>query len=145
MKKMGLFVLSPCSLPELWYLNFLKKCIFLQYYADLCKKSKSIKAIYIYASERSYYALSENGIVYYAITYCFRDIRIWSQTVFLDFWWVSIFYYILIANISWTVSQTHINHIIFWKRKLRKKTSELGKWPHFFHHSVLTVSFYIWK
>ena len=31
------------------------------------KKSKSIKAIYIDASERSCYALSENGIAYYAI------------------------------------------------------------------------------
>ena len=66
-------------------LKFSKKGHFFQYYADLCKKPKSIKAIYIYASERSYYALSENGIAYYAITYCFRDIRIWSQTVFLDF------------------------------------------------------------
>ena len=33
--------------------------------------NKSIKAIYICASERSRYALSENGIVYHAITYCF--------------------------------------------------------------------------
>ena len=31
------------------------------------KKSKSIKAIYIDASERSCYALSENGIAYDAI------------------------------------------------------------------------------
>ena len=38
---------------------------------DLSKKSKSIKAIYIYASERPRYALSENGIVYYATTYRF--------------------------------------------------------------------------
>ena len=44
-----------------------KKVHFLQFCADLSKKSKSIKAIYIYASERSRYALSENGIVYYAV------------------------------------------------------------------------------
>ena len=33
-------------------------------------------AIYIYASERFRYALSENGIVYYAMTYCLGDIRV---------------------------------------------------------------------
>ena len=38
-----------------------KKC------ADFGKISKSIKATYIYASERSRDALSENGIVYYAM------------------------------------------------------------------------------
>ena len=52
------------------------KVPFLQFWADLSKKSKSVKAIYIYASERYPYALSENGIVYYAMTYCFRDIRV---------------------------------------------------------------------
>ena len=36
---------------------------FLQFCADLSKNSKSIKAIYIYVSGRSHYALLENGIV----------------------------------------------------------------------------------
>ena len=57
-------------------LKLSKKGHFLLYYADLSKKSKSIKAIYVYASERSRYALSENGIVYYAMTYCFGGIRV---------------------------------------------------------------------
>ena len=52
-----------------------KKVHFLQF-CDLCKKSKSIKAIYIYVSERSQYALSENGIVYCAMTYYFGDISV---------------------------------------------------------------------
>ena len=47
---------------------------FLQFCADLSKKSKCIKAIHIYASERSCYALLENGIVYYAKT--FKDIKV---------------------------------------------------------------------
>ena len=51
-----------------------KKVRFLQFCADLSKKSRSIKAIYIYAFERSRYALSENGIVYYTMSYCFGDI-----------------------------------------------------------------------
>ena len=37
-----------------------KKAHFLQFWADLSKKSRSIKAIYIYVSGRSRYALSEN-------------------------------------------------------------------------------------
>ena len=96
-------------------LKLSKKVHFLQFCADLSKKSKSIKAIYIYASERSRYALSENGIVYYAMTYCFGDISVWSRRILLNFCWVSIFFDILIANISWTVAWTPINHTIFWK------------------------------
>ena len=37
---------------------------FLQFCADLSKKSKSVRAIYIYASESSHYILSKNGMVY---------------------------------------------------------------------------------
>ena len=51
------------------FLKLSKKVHFLQFCADLSKKSKSIKAIYIYASERPCYALSENGIVCYSMTY----------------------------------------------------------------------------
>ena len=40
-----------------------KKVKFLQICADLRKKSKFIKAIHIYASERSLHALSEKGIL----------------------------------------------------------------------------------
>ena len=36
---------------------------FLQFH-DLSKKSKPVKAIYIYASECSHYTLSERGMVY---------------------------------------------------------------------------------
>ena len=51
-----------------------KKVQYLQFCADLSKKSKYIKATYIYASKRARCALSENCIVYYAIIYCFQDI-----------------------------------------------------------------------
>ena len=54
-------------------LNYLKKVYILQFCANLRKKPKSI---YINASERSRYALPENGIVYYAITYCLGYISI---------------------------------------------------------------------
>ena len=44
-------------------LKLSKKVHFLQFCADLSKKSKSVKAIYIYASESSHYTLSENVMV----------------------------------------------------------------------------------
>ena len=55
-------------------LKLSKKVHFLQFCANRSKKSKTIKAIYIYPSERSRYALSENGVVYYAMV--FWDIRV---------------------------------------------------------------------
>ena len=65
------------------------KVHFLQFCADLSKKSKSIKAIYIYASERSRYTLSENGIVYYAMTltdldFLLRSAQYCKKCTFID-------------------------------------------------------------
>ena len=114
-------VICLVSMFPLWVmvLKLSKNLHFLQYCADLTKKSRSIEAIYIYASERSPYALSENGIVHYVMTYSFRDISVWSRKILLNFCWVSIFFYISITNISWTLAQTSINHSIFWTRVMR--------------------------
>ena len=57
-------------------LKLSKKVHFLQFCADLSKKSKHIKAVYTYASERARCALSENGIVYYTMIYCFGSIKV---------------------------------------------------------------------
>ena len=57
-------------------LKLSKKMHFLQSCANLNKKSKSVKAIYIYTPERSRYTLSENGIVHCAISYYFGDISV---------------------------------------------------------------------
>ena len=43
-------------------LKLFKKEHFLQFCADLNKKLKSVKAVYIYASESSHYTLLENGM-----------------------------------------------------------------------------------
>ena len=51
-----------------------KKVHFLKFYADLSKKSKSVKAVYIYASESFHYPLSENGMVYRGSSHCSWDI-----------------------------------------------------------------------
>ena len=64
-------------------------------------------------------ALSQNGIFYYAMTYWFGNNRAWSQRIWLNFCWVSIFFSVLITNISRTVDQTPINQIIFWKSVMR--------------------------
>ena len=65
-------------------LKLSKKVHFLQFCADLSKKFKSIEMIYIYASERSRYTRLENGIVYYAITYCFWNITVWRRRILLN-------------------------------------------------------------
>ena len=112
--------LSSFHVPSLSYGPYLsKKVHFLQFCAEFSNKSKFIKAIYIYASERSHFALSEYSIVSYAMIYCFGDIKVWSQIILLNFCWVGIFFHILIANISWTVAETPINHIIFWMSVMR--------------------------
>ena len=41
---------------------------FLQFFADISKKSKAVIAIYVYASESSRFALLENGVGYYAMS-----------------------------------------------------------------------------
>ena len=51
-----------------------KKVHFLQFCADLSKKSKSVEAIYIYASESSYYTLPENAMVYRGLHHLSWDI-----------------------------------------------------------------------
>ena len=61
---MELFIHFPCLLPDLWSLKLSKKVHFLKFRADLSKKSKSVKAIYIHATERPCFTVSENGIVY---------------------------------------------------------------------------------
>ena len=48
---------------------------FLQICADLSKKSKSIKAIYLYPPERPHHALSENSMFYRGLNNSSRDIE----------------------------------------------------------------------
>ena len=47
------------------FLKLSKKVHFLQLCAELSKKPKSVKAIYMYASGSSHYTLSENGMAVY--------------------------------------------------------------------------------
>ena len=45
---------------------------FLQFFAGVGKKSKAVIAVYVYAFESSCFALLENGIGYYAMTYSYK-------------------------------------------------------------------------
>ena len=51
-----------------------KKVHFFWFCANLSKKSKTIKAIYIYDSESSLSTLSENGMIYRGPNHCSWDI-----------------------------------------------------------------------
>ena len=54
-------------------LKLSKNVQLLQFCADLSKKPNSVKVIYLYASENSYYTLSENDMVYMDLSYSWRD------------------------------------------------------------------------
>ena len=104
----------PWFLPELWPI-IVQKLVFLQFCAVPSKKPQYFEAIYIYVSERSHYALLRNGTVNYAMTHCFGYIRFWYQRISWNFGRFSIVFDLLMGNISWTVSQTTITQITFWK------------------------------
>ena len=87
--------------PCLRYSPKLSKNAFFVICAHLSKKFRYIEVIYIDASERPRCELSENGIAYYATTYCFGDIRDCGQRILINFCYVNIFFGILITNISW--------------------------------------------
>ena len=53
-----------------------KKVHFLQFCADLSKKSKSVKTIYIDASKSSYYTLTENVMVFRGLSHIHEMIAI---------------------------------------------------------------------
>ena len=60
-KKKGVICLFSMFPFRVMFLKLPKKVHFLQFCADLSKKSKSVKTIYLHASESCHYALSENN------------------------------------------------------------------------------------
>ena len=77
------------------------------------------------------------------MTYYFGD-SVWSQRILLNFCLVSISFYILIINFSWTVAQTPINHSIFWKSIMttfRCRYANCFNWLRF----LAAVSTKLWK
>ena len=60
---------------------FSKIVPFLHFYADVSNKSKAVIAVYVYSFESSRFALLENGISYYTMTYNLEDITPWTQDI----------------------------------------------------------------
>ena len=56
---------------------------FLQICANLSKKSKSIKAVYLYPFERPHYTLSENSMFYRNLSNSPRDIEDYNIKIML--------------------------------------------------------------
>ena len=66
-QKRGAICLVFMFLSLVMVLKLTKKVHFMHFCANLSDKFNCNKAIYIYAFERSRYALSENGIIYCAM------------------------------------------------------------------------------
>ena len=49
---------------------------FLYFFANVSNKSKAVIAVYVSVFEISCFALLENGIAYYAMTYSSEDINV---------------------------------------------------------------------
>ena len=91
--------------PSLFLVLKLSKILFfLQFFANISENSKTVVAIYVYASESSCFTFLKNGVGYYAIIYSLEDISVWSWWILLNFCWVSTFLEIWFFNVSWTVN-----------------------------------------
>ena len=77
-EKIGSFVKFPFFPSWVMVPKLPKTVHFLQIYADLSKKINSIKAIYLYPSERPHQALSENSIIYRVLSNSSQDIKEWN-------------------------------------------------------------------
>ena len=69
-EKMRLFSLFSMFLSSVMILKLPQKVHFLQFCADLSKKPKSVKSIYIFASECSHFILSKKYMVYRGLSHC---------------------------------------------------------------------------
>ena len=100
----------------------------MQYFADISKKYKIVIAIYVYASESSCFALSENGVGYYAMIYSLEDNSVQRWWILLNFCWVSTFLDLLFFTISRTVniSDSYKKNTTFWKSIIRFLAEQEG-------------------
>ena len=58
-------------------------------------------------------------VLFAVLWFTVLEILVFEIEEFVNFCWVSIFFDILIADISWKVAQTTTNHNIFWKSVMR--------------------------
>ena len=101
--------------PSWVWFSIVEKCVFLQYCSDSSKKFNSITAIYIYASEISYYSLSENDMVYRGLSHRSRDISNYNIKKDADSAEIYGNSSILNPNIFKILSHSIISNATFWK------------------------------
>ena len=68
-EKNGFICLISMFPSRVMVLKLSKEVHLMQFCADLTKKPKSNKAIYIYTSESSHYTLSANGMLYRSLSH----------------------------------------------------------------------------
>ena len=92
-QKMGSFIWFPYFLSKLWALYCPKKCIFCNFVLTSARNISLLKQFtYRYPKDLVTH-FQKMVIVYYAIAYCFRDVRLWIQKILLNFCWISIFFW----------------------------------------------------
>ena len=119
MKKMGSFVYLPCFHYNLWSLKFLKKCIFCNIVLTSARNLSLLKQ-FIYMHLKGLVTHFQKMVLFILLWFTVLKILVFEvENFLLIFYWVSIFFDISIANISWTMAQISISHSIFWKRIMR--------------------------
>ena len=114
-EKMGSFVYIPCSLPEF---PWSKKWIFCNFVLNSAKNLSILKQL-TYMHLKGLVTHFHKMVSLIMPWLNVLEISVWNWRIMLNFYWVSFFFDILIAIISWTVAQTPINHIIIWKTVIR--------------------------
>ena len=122
--KDGVICLVPMFPSWVIVLRLHKKCILCNFVLTSARNIILLKKFTYMHPKGLVLHFQKMVIVYYAMTYCVGEIRVWSQIISLNFCWFTILFDILIANISWKV-QTPINHIIFWKSAVRTFTCNM--------------------
>ena len=114
-------VIGLVSMFPTWFMvcKLSKKVQILQFCADLNKKSNSVEAIYIYASESTHYTLSENAMISESLSHRSWDISDYISKTMLTQQKFLKNYSTLNTHTIKTVSHSIINNINFWKSKTR--------------------------
>ena len=100
-------------------LKLSKKCTF----SILCwpqKKNLSMLMQFMYMHLKRLITRFQKMLLFTMLWLNVLEICVWNRRALLHFCWFSI---ALIANISWSVAQTPINHIIFWNTVIKIFTS----------------------
>ena len=96
-----------------------KKCFFCNFVLTSARNLSRLKQ-FTYRDLKGLVTNFQKLVLFIMLRLTVSEVWVFEIEEFLrNFCWFSIFFDILIANISWTVAQTPINHSIFWKSVMR--------------------------